>query len=118
MAIEESKSWGPFWSYQLNSTANPAHLPQNWPNWPCYLADSLKTAPRILIFSIAMGAEYLFYMKSIENHARAFLALIILPIGTVVRPRFFDQVGHETMYASSGNKHFFTKSCHCQTYQN
>ena len=31
MAIEKkSKSWGPFWSYQLNSTANPAHLPQNW----------------------------------------------------------------------------------------
>ena len=24
-----------------------------------------------------------------------------------VRQRFFDQVGHETMYASSGNKHFF-----------
>ena len=35
-----------------------------------------------------------------------------------VRPRFFDQAGHETMYASSENKHFFTKSCHCQTYQN
>ena len=35
-----------------------------------------------------------------------------------VRPRFFDQVGHETIYASSGNKHFFTKSCHCQTYHN
>ena len=35
-----------------------------------------------------------------------------------VRPRFFDQVGHETMYASSGNKQFFTKSCHLQTYQN
>ena len=35
-----------------------------------------------------------------------------------VRPRFFDQVGHETMYASSGNKHFFTKSCHRKTYQN
>ena len=32
-----------------------------------------------------------------------------------VRPRFFDQVGHETMYAPSGNKHFFTKSCHHQT---
>ena len=27
-----------------------------------------------------------------------------------VRPRFFDQVGHETMYAN--------KSCHRQTYQN
>ena len=33
-------------------------------------------------------------------------------------PRFFDQVGHETMCASSGYKHFFTKSCHHQTYQN
>ena len=30
-----------------------------------------------------MGAEYLFYMKSIETHARLFLALIILGIGTV-----------------------------------
>ena len=27
--LKKSKSWGPFWSYQLNSTANPAHLPQN-----------------------------------------------------------------------------------------
>ena len=34
-----------------------------------------------------------------------------------VRPRFFDQVWHKTMYASSGNKHFFTKSCHRQTYE-
>jgi hypothetical protein len=37
---------------------------------------------------------------------------------TRVRPRFFDQAGHETMHASSGNGHFFTKSCHRQTYQN
>ena len=35
-----------------------------------------------------------------------------------VRPKFFDQVGHQTMYASSENKHFFTKSCRRQTYQN
>ena len=34
------------------------------------------------------------------------------------RPRFFDKVGHQTMYASIGNRHFFTKSCHRQTYQN
>ena len=34
-----------------------------------------------------------------------------------VRPRFFDQVGHETMYASIANKHFFTKSCHREAYQ-
>jgi hypothetical protein len=32
--------------------------------------------------------------------------------------RFFDQVGHQTTYAYIGNKHFFTKSCHRQTYQN
>ena len=43
---------------------------------------------------------------------------ILSQISNRVRPRFFDQVGHETMYASSGNKLFFTKSCHCQTYQN
>jgi hypothetical protein len=24
------KNWLPFWSYQLNSKANPAHLPHNW----------------------------------------------------------------------------------------
>ena len=32
--------------------------------------------------------------------------------------RFFDHWAHETMYAYIGKKHFFTKSCHCQTYQN
>ena len=35
-----------------------------------------------------------------------------------VRPKCFDQVGHDTMYASIENKYFFTKSCHPQTYQN
>ena len=38
-----------------------------------------------MIFSIAMGAEYLFYKKSIETHAQAYLALIILGIGTVFK---------------------------------
>ena len=28
---------------------------------------------------------------------------------TRYRPRFFDQVGHQTTNASMGNKHFFTK---------
>ena len=31
-----------------------------------------------------------------------------------VRSRFFVQAGHETTYASNGNKHFFTKSGHRQ----
>ena len=33
-------------------------------------------------------------------------------------PRFFDQVGHQTIHASIGNRHFFTLSCNHQTYQN
>ena len=35
-----------------------------------------------------------------------------------VRPRFFNQVGHQTTNASIGNKCFSTKKCQCQTYQN
>ena len=31
--LKKSKSWGPFWSYQLDSRANPAHLPQIWDKW-------------------------------------------------------------------------------------
>ena len=34
------------------------------------------------------------------------------------RSRFFDQVRHQTTNASVGNKHFFTKYWHHQTYQN
>ena len=44
---------------------------------------SSKMAPRIFIFSIFLGAEYLYYVKSIETQARAFLTLDILSIGTV-----------------------------------
>ena len=53
---------------------------QIWPNfevngldWQCCLAGSPKTAPRILIFSIAMGADYSFYVKSTATYAPAFL---------------------------------------------
>ena len=53
--LKKSKFWGPFGSYQLNSTANSAHL-----------------APRILIFSIAIGADYSFDIKSGFSIAPAF----------------------------------------------
>ena len=39
---------------------------KNGLNWQCCLAGSSKTAPRILIFSIAMGADYSFEVKNIE----------------------------------------------------
>ena len=40
----------------------------NGPNWQCCLAGGSRTAPKILIFSTAMGAEYLFYMKFIATY--------------------------------------------------
>ena len=41
-------------------------------DWQCYLAGSSKTAPRILIFSIAMGADYSFEVKNIKIWLPAF----------------------------------------------
>ena len=45
----------------------------NWPNRQCCLVGSSKTAPKIFIFSIAMGADFSFYVKSIATYAPAFL---------------------------------------------
>ena len=41
-------------------------------------------------FSIAMGADHSFYVKTIETHARAFLPLNISAIGTVKCVRKFE----------------------------
>ena len=49
----------------------PIHL-ENGSNrlyWQCCLAGSSKTVPRILIFSIAMSADYSFELISIETYA-------------------------------------------------
>ena len=90
MQLKKSKSWEPFRSYQLNSIANPADLPHNSAkfevnglDWQCCLAGSSKRAPRILIFSIAMDADYSFYVKTIETHAREFVTLDVLAIGVM-----------------------------------
>ena len=45
-------------------------------NWQCCLAGSSKRAPRILIFSIAIGADYSFYVKSIATCDPTFLVYI------------------------------------------
>ena len=55
-----------------------------------FLAGSSQRAPRILIFSIAMGADYSFYVKIIETHARAFFTHNILVIGSVLTYFFFS----------------------------
>ena len=41
-------------------------------NWQCCLAGSFKTALRILIFSMAMDADYSFEHIFIENYAPQF----------------------------------------------
>jgi hypothetical protein len=33
LQLKKSKPWEPFWSYQVDRTANPAHLPQKWAKW-------------------------------------------------------------------------------------
>ena len=55
-------------------------------------------------------------MKGVNRHKMTHLHAILRYIRVI--PRFFDQVGHETMYAYIENKHFFTKLCHPQTYEN
>ena len=53
------KSWVP--KYQLNCNANSAHLAifcSKWAGYAVLFCRIPKTAPRILIFSIAMGAHY------------------------------------------------------------
>ena len=54
-------------------------------DWQCYLAGSSKTAPRILIFSIAMVADYSFDVKNIEIWAPAFFKHNNSFIATVYR---------------------------------
>ena len=57
-------------------------------DWQCYLAGSSKTAPRILIFQTAMGADYSFYVKSIAIYAPAFLEYnnsVLARVGYVVK---------------------------------
>ena len=45
--------------------------------WQCYLAGSSKRVPRILSFSSAMGANKLFYVKSIALYAPTFFGYTI-----------------------------------------
>ena len=61
-----------------------------WPNfevnrldWQCCLAGSSKTAPKIFIFSIVLGAEYSSYVKFIATCALTFFGYIISVLASV-----------------------------------
>ena len=53
-------------------------------NWQCCLAGWSKTAPRILIISIAMGVEYSFEVKNIEIWEPAFFKHNNSSVATVI----------------------------------
>jgi hypothetical protein len=86
----------------------------------CYTMGSTSTVARLFKITIAIAmskcqayqTEFLFAVDYASATARPRRR------GIRVCPRIFDQVGHETLYASSENKNFFTKSYHRQTYQN
>ena len=75
MAIEKKNQNPQVYFRAISYTAlpiQPIYL-KIGPNWQCCLAGSSKTAPRIFIFSIVLGAEYSFYLKSFATYAPAFL---------------------------------------------
>ena len=81
--LKKLKSWGPFRSYQLPIYPIYHENRPNGLNWQCCLAGSSKTAPRILISSIALGADYSFELNSIETYAPQFFGHNNLFLGSV-----------------------------------
>ena len=77
-AIENIKILG-----ALANLANLAQFEVDGLNWQSCLASSSKRALRILIFSIAMGAKYLSYVKSIATFAPTFYGYIISDLASV-----------------------------------
>ena len=54
-------------------------------NWQCCLAGGSKTAPRILIFSMTMGADNSFELISIETYGPIFFGRNKIFLGSVNR---------------------------------
>ena len=104
--LKKLKFWGPFWSYQLNSTANSAQFAQFLGKW----AKLAVLAPRILIFPTAMGAEYSFYVKSIATYAPQKVDIICNSFLDSVRPSLQLSTSRLTEWTSisteAGRAHF------------
>ena len=91
MAIEKIKILGAIFELQAKQHFQFSLFsihPENGPNglnWQCCLAGSSKTAPRILIFSIAMGADYSIELISIKPYALQFIVHNKFFLGRVYR---------------------------------
>ena len=87
MAIEKIKILGAplelLAKQHCQSSPFTSKLGQILPNWQCCLGGSSKSAPRILIFSVAMGAEYLSYVKYIATFALIFFGYIFSVLANV-----------------------------------
>ena len=100
MIIEKNQNPGEFSPFGPTSEVN-------WLDWHYCLAGSSKTAPRILIFSIALGAEYSFDMKFIDTNAPP-KVVIILYLQSVC-------VYNDSLYNTSSLKLFVPKWIFCST---
>ena len=60
MTIEKLKSWELFWSYQLNSPAKPAHLPQFCGEWAGLAG--------LLIWHLQNGSQDFDFFNCILSH--------------------------------------------------
>ena len=72
---------------------------------------------RLVDLSVSNHSRFVIEDLNDVSFCREMISSSTGPIYIRYHPRFFVQVGHETTYASIGNKHFFTKRHH-QTYQN
>ena len=98
-SLKKSKSWSRFGA--TSQTALP--IQPIWPiflvdrlNWQCCLAGSSKTAHRILIFSMAMGADYSSELIFNETCAPQFNGRNDFFLASVIiHPRFSTYVKEE-----------------------
>jgi hypothetical protein len=89
-AIEKIKILGVILEQPAKLHCQISPIQPIWPifavNGQCCLAGSCKTAPRILTFSITMGADYSFEQNSIETYkAPTFFEHNNLFLGSVLR---------------------------------
>jgi hypothetical protein len=74
--LKISKSWEPFWSSQLNSTANSAYSPQKWAKWAelvVLFSWYLQNGTKNFDFSIIMGPDYSIDLISINIYVPQFI---------------------------------------------
>ena len=73
---------------------------------------------KYLQFKFSPGLTSIFKSGLLISPSQICILSNALSFYSRVRPRCFDQVGHQTTSASIGNRYFFTKLYHHQAYQN